>query len=203
MLVPVFGALLFVVLYTIATFLYPGGSQADAHSIGFSWANNYWCNLLNEKAINGQPNAGMPVAIAGMFVLCLTLAFFWMQLPKHFAFPKCWKRTIQIAGILSMLIGCFLFTNLNHNLVINLASFLAGIPILATCIGLYKNKWFGLFAFGLLNILLVGINNYVYYTKGMLIYLPIIQKISFASFLVWVGSINLKMYHSLKQGMPK
>jgi hypothetical protein len=194
LLTPISGIILFVGLYFVATTLYPGGSQVDSHSIGFSWANNYWCNLLNEKAINGQPNAAMPVAMAGMFVLCLSLASFWIQFPKHFAIGKFWKRTIQMAGTISMFIGFFLFTNLNHDAVTNFASFFGIIATVGTFAGLYKNKWLGLFAFGLLNVLLVGINNYVYYTKGMIIYLPVIQKITFGSFLIWIAVINLKMY---------
>ena len=36
-LTPIFGILIFVVLYIVAALLYPGGSQVDKNSIGFSW----------------------------------------------------------------------------------------------------------------------------------------------------------------------
>jgi hypothetical protein len=39
-LIPIFGTILFIVLYIVATLLYPGGSQVDKNSIGFSWMNN-------------------------------------------------------------------------------------------------------------------------------------------------------------------
>ena len=68
------------------------------------------------------------------------------------------------------------------------------VATVGTFMGLYKNKWYGLFSFGLLNILLAGLNNYLYYSKELIIYLPIIQKISFATFLIWVCSIDLKLY---------
>ena len=68
-LTPIFGTIVFVVLYIVATLLYPGGSQVDKNSIGFSWTNNYWCNLLNDNAINGQHNPAKPIAMTGMFVL--------------------------------------------------------------------------------------------------------------------------------------
>lgn len=70
MLAPILGVIIFVILYIIATLLYPGGSQIEKNAIGFSWVNNYWCNLLNESATNGQPNSAKPVAMAGMFILC-------------------------------------------------------------------------------------------------------------------------------------
>ena len=198
MLTPIFGTILFVVLYVVATLFYPGGSQADKNSIGFSWINNYWCNLLNENAINGQHNPAKPIAMTSMFVLCLTLTLFWFLFPKHINIGKFAKLTIQISGTLAMTIAFFLFTEINHDLVTNLASIFGLAATVGTFIGLYKTKWYGLFAFGLLNILLVGLNNYVYYHKGLIIYLPIIQKISFATFLLWVCCIDIKLYRMVK-----
>ncbi len=194
MLAPISGVLIFIVLYVVAAFLYPGGSQVDKNSVGFSWINNYWCNLLNENAINGQPNPAKPVAITGMFVLCLSLSFFWFILPKQIIVSKNLKLTIQVSGILAMTVSFLLFTALNHDLVTNLAASFGAIATIGTIIGLYKNKLLALFAFGLLNILLVAVNNYVYYSKGLIVYLPVIQKISFASFLIWVCCINLHLY---------
>jgi hypothetical protein len=193
-LTPLFGTILFFTLYVIATFLYPGGSQVDKNSIGFSWANNYWCNLLNEIAINGQPNPAKPVAMTGMFVLCLTLAFFWFLFPRHIKVHRKLKLLIQISGTLAMTIAFFLFTNIDHDLVTNLASIFGLIATVGTFIGLYKTKCFRLFAFGLLNILFVGLNNYVYYTKGLIVYLPVMQKITFAAFLFWVCLIDINLY---------
>ena len=193
-LIPVFGTVIFVILYIVSTFLYPGGSQADKNSIGFSWVNNYWCNLLNENAINGQHNSAKPVALTGMFVLCFTLSFFWFLFPEHTTIGKIGRLVIQISGIIAMTIAFFLFTSINHDLVTNLASSFGAIAIIGTFIGLYKNKWYSLFVFGLLNILLVVLNNYFYYTTDLLIYLPVTQKITFATFLIWICCIDIKMY---------
>jgi hypothetical protein len=197
-LIPIFGSTVFVLLYIIATFYYPGGSQVDQNSIGFSWVNNYWCNLLNEIAINGQPNAAKPIAITGMLVLCLTLAYFWWLFPRHIDMNKTWKQTIQYSGAIAMFIAFFLFTNFDHDLVTNLASFFGLIAMVGTFVGLYKIKWKKIFAFGLLNIILVCLNNYIYYHIGLIIYLPFIQKISFASFLIWVCCIDLELYRLQK-----
>ena len=202
-LTPIFGIVVFVVLYVIATQLYPGGSQFDKNSIGFSWRNNYWCNLLNENAINGHHNPAKPIAMAGMFILCLTLSFFWFLFPRHNNLDKKLKLAIQISGTVAMAIAFFLFTNINHDLVTNLAAIFGAIATFGTFIGLYKTKWFGLFAFGLINIILVGLNNYVYYTKGLIIYLPVIQKISFATFLIWICCIDIKLYRQQVERQQK
>ena len=197
-LTPIFGTMFFVVLYIVATLLYPGGSQVDKNSIGFSWTNNYWCNLLNENAINGQSNPAKPIAMIGMFVLCFTLAIFWFLFSRHINIGRFTKLTIQVSGTLAMIIAFFLFTNIDHDIVINFASIFGLVATAGTFIGLYKTKWYGLFAFGLLNVLLVVLNNYVYYNKGLIIYLPIIQKISFATFLFWVCSVDINLYRRAK-----
>lgn len=197
-LAPLFGTILFIALYIVAAFFYPGGSQVDKNSAGFSWINNYWCNLLNEKAINGQDNPAKPIAMTGMFILCSTLTLFWFLFPKNINLNNSLKLTIQISGVLSMIIAFFLFTNINHDLITNLASFFGFVATVGTFIGLFKIKWYGLFIFGLFNILLVGLNNYVYYTNGLIIYLPVIQKITFAAFLSWICCIDINLYYKTR-----
>lgn len=197
-LIPIIGTIVFLLLYVVAAHLYPGGSQVNKNSIGFSWINNYWCNLLNDNAINGQPNPAKPIALTGMFVLCLTLSFFWFIFPLEIKISKNLQLTIHVAGILAMLVASFLFTDINHDLVTNLASSFGVIATIGTIIGLYKNKLFGLFAYGLLNILLVGLNNLCYYHHELIIYLPVIQKISFVTFLTWISSVTINLYHRSK-----
>lgn len=198
-LAPIFGTVLFVTLYMVAALLYPGGSQVDKNAVGFSWINNYWCSLLDENAINGQHNPAKPFAMIAMFILCLTLIFFWFLFPKHINADKNLKHVIQISGTVAMSIAFFLFTNIKHDLVTNLASFFGLIATIGVLVGLYKAKWPKLFTFGLLNILLVVLNNYVYYTKGLIVYLPVIQKISFIAFLVWICCINIHFFRMTKK----
>lgn len=197
MLLPVSGTIIFVALYIIATLLYPGGSQVDKNSVGFSWINNYWCNLLNNNAINGQHNAARPVALVAMTILSMTLAYFWYLFPRQINFPKYSRLVIQIAGAISMTIAMFLFTDL-HDMIINIASLFGFISLIGTFAGLYKIKLYNLFWLGMFNVLLVALNNYVYYSKGLIIYLPVIQKISFAFFLFWLCCINIVLYWKTK-----
>ena len=193
LLSPVLGILLFTVLYIVAALLYPGGSQADKNARGFSWINNYWCNLLNEEAINGQHNPARPVALTAMLVLCVTLTFFWFLFPRYMNFRKYGRLAMQLSGAIAMTIAMFLFTHL-HDIVIDVASVFGLVAFVGTFNGLYKSKWYGLFCFGIINLLLVALNNYLYYTKGLIIYLPVVQKITFASFLTWIGAIDLFIY---------
>ncbi len=86
-----------------------------------------------------------------------------------------------------MVIAFLLFTNLNHKFVINLALVCGLIAVAGALVALYKERWLGPFAFGLLNLLLVALNNFVYHTDGFIIYLAVVQKITFVSFLLWPG----------------
>ncbi|RYE20131.1 MAG: hypothetical protein EOP45_11555 [Sphingobacteriaceae bacterium] len=197
LLIPVLGILLFITLYVIATLLYPGGSQANIHSKGFSWLHNYWCNLLNDNAMNGQPNPAKPVALAGMATLCVSLSFFWYSLPRYLPMGKVWNTIIQATGTASMVMALFLFTSL-HDGVINIACLLGLIALTGLYSSLYKNRWYWLFGWGIFNLLLIGVNNYVYYTSGMIVYLPVVQKISFASFLGFISCICVRLYYRLQ-----
>ena len=188
------GIVVYIILYLVATTFYPDGSQVDKNSIGFSWVNNYWCNLLNEKAINGEHNAAKPFAVCAMVVLSVSLTLFWFLFARHMKIKRSLRVLIQISGMLSILLSFFLLTNSNHDLVINVASMAGLVAVIGTYIGFYKNKLHLLFSFGLLMILLIALNNYVYYTKGLIIYLPVIQKITFAIFLIWICCIDINLY---------
>jgi len=175
-LIPVIGSVIFTALYYDAASLYPGGSQADKNTSGFSWMHNYWCNLLNENAINGQVNKARHIALTAMFILCLGLSFFWIYFPKYLALHKRLTLLMQFTGVAAMLAACFLFTGINHDLVINTACFFGLIAVIIVFITLKKRKWFLLFKAGLLNIVLIALNNYCYYTKAGIVYLPLVQK---------------------------
>lgn len=200
MIVPLAGIILFICLYIIATKVYPGGSQADKNAKGFSWLDNYWCNLLNEYAMNGEPNTARPVAFAGMCVLCISLVTFWIMFPVYAGFTKRGKLTMQLSGSLAMSIGFFLFTNL-HDMIINLAMLCGLIAIAGTFAGLHKLKWRRLIGFGILNLLLVVVNNILYYGDGLLVYLPVVQKVTFLSFLLWISLIDIQLYKGTKTGI--
>jgi hypothetical protein len=180
-------------LYIISAFLYPGGSHHDSQAPGFSWVHNYWCNLLNERSLNGQHNDGRPVAIAAFAVLGLTLVSFWYIYPKLMRFDKKIRVVIQLSGFVSVTSLGFLSTSL-HDTVINIAGFFGLLSTAGIYYSVYKNKWCQLFAFGIINLLLIGVNNYLYYTGDGLNLLPVVQKITFLTCLLWISIIDVRLY---------
>ncbi|MFZ1528508.1 MAG: hypothetical protein WAT19_07155 [Ferruginibacter sp.] len=193
---PVAGMIVFILFYLTAVFYYPGGSQADKNAAGFSWQHNYWCNLLDDNAINGMVNDSKPFAITGMVILAFSIAVFWIQVSRHADTGKTLKIFILVPGILSMILLFLLLTGINHDDATNFASAAGFIAIIATLVQLYKNKWLGLFYVGLVNMLLIVLNNYFYYQADLLPFLPLVQKISFAAFLAWFCAVSLKMYRN-------
>lgn len=187
------GICIFVLLYIVAAFLYPGGSQADKVAKTFSWFNNYWCDLLSEQAKNGEPNTARPVAIVSWLILCFSLSVFWYFLPHLFSIKVARKKIIQVCGIASMLISVFLFTQL-HDVVIHVAGALGFIAFAATFTGFYKNSMYGLFYTGLFCVALMGLNYCLMLGGSFIFYLPVVQKVTFVIVLLWILIIIRKLY---------
>ena len=203
LLVPTFGCVVFLILYGIASMYYPGGSQLNKESVGFSWIDNYWCNLLNDQAINGYHNPAKPIALTGLIILGISFVWFWYIFPKYMKMGMTARLFVLVNGSVSMIIALLLVSNINHDLVINLASIFGLMATAGIFVGLYKAKWFGLFVFGLVNIILVGLNNYFYYMGDLIRYLPIVQKITFLGFIVWFCLINISVYYQdVDRGIP-
>jgi hypothetical protein len=190
--IPLAGICIFIVLYIIAATVYDGGNQLDQNSKGFSILHNYWCDLLNDKAQNGKPNASRPLAISGMIIICTSLIFFWYYLPEAFNTDKFKKATIRIPGIISMITGMLIFTDL-HDDAITCSGFFGGIAFIATCFGLYKSKWYKIFWLGILCLLLGVITFTIYKTREGLLILPMIQKITLLLCLTWVAIITVQV----------
>jgi hypothetical protein len=197
LLVPAAGSVIFILLYILATLLYPGGSQAEKAARGFSWQHNYWCNLLHEKGVNGEPSFSPMIALPAMGVLCVTMATFAYLFPMQVGFSRRVRVSLQIAGIASMVVTFFLYTEL-HDWVINVASALGLVGAVGTMVGLWMLKWRGLFWMGVFNIMLVVLNNVLYYNSSLTYALPVVQKITFFSFLLWISIISIALYYKGK-----
>lgn len=179
----------FPLLFIYAASLYSGGSQANLDAVGYDWVNNYWCNLLNVNAMNGKLNLARPYAISALVLLCISMATFFYNFPKHLPIDPFWNKTIQITGFLSMLAATFIFTDY-HDLMTIIASLFGLFTLIGLVLGLYKNKKSGFIKTALLCIVLLGANNYIYYTQYFLTYLPLLQKVTFGVVLIWIFCLN-------------
>jgi hypothetical protein len=191
-----YGILIFVILYLFSASLYPGGSQANINSEGFDWINNYWCNLTNIKSINGHNNPARPYAISAMVILCLSLLIFFLQFSKVVAKSQTWKIIIKIAGPVSMVLGIFIFTE-HHDLLTILSSIFGLLAVIGIIFEIFKSEMNRYKLTGLACILLLGLNNYIYYSGDLIELLPLIQKITFLMVLSWIIGLNFKILNNL------
>ncbi len=191
-LLPTFGISIFIGLFFYSASLYPGGSQADVNSVGFDWLNNFWCNLMLENGLNGQKNPARPIAILAIIVLCSSMTIFFFQFANHYVKKRGLKIIIKISGALAMLGAVFIFTRY-HDIMTTTLSVFGALVLIGIIRTLHKRKLTFFKISGIVCIVLIGINNLMYYNENLIKYLPIIQKMNFILVLAWTIGLNLKM----------
>jgi hypothetical protein len=198
-LIPIGGIAVFVSMYILAAMVYPGGSYANTNGEGFSILNNYWCELMDPYAKNGQWNPARPIAVSAMAILCLSLTFFWYFLPLAFSAPVFRRFLVQYAGIASMLIAPFVFTN-SHDAVVMSAGVFGSVAFTAALVELYLNGAAPLFRLGVVALAMVLICYYIFRTELFVDALPLLQKFAFILCLTWFGwtsrYVHLRLYQA-------
>jgi hypothetical protein len=176
---------LFVVAYFAAAAGYPGGSRLDPQHVGYAHLGNFWCDLLDVTAYNGQPNAGRAIALAATWLLPLTLLPLWFRL-RHL-----WPRTaparwiVPAFGTLAMLAMVGVTTRY-HDAAINFGALTAGIALGALLWRLYTARLRALLLSGTLAVA-AGACDYAAYIGGApAALLPGLQKLAGAALLLWL-----------------
>ncbi|HHH11944.1 MAG TPA: hypothetical protein ENK23_07725, partial [Sorangium sp.] len=96
----------FVGCYAIAIALYPGGSWFDRHASGHSLARNFLCDLMQARALNGEPAVvGSLLARLGVVAMLLALAAFYSLVARLEGPPTHAGRITQGAGWLACVMG--------------------------------------------------------------------------------------------------
>ena len=190
--IPLIGILCFIGLYIYSSSLYPGGSQADVNHLGFDWVHNYWCNLMNEEGMNGQANPARPFSILAMTILCFSLMVFFIQFSREVVTKRFWKLTIQLSGVISMIFATLIFTKY-HDLMTTLSSIFGLLVVIGIIREVYKSEMRTYKISGIFCILLLALNNYIYYSEQFIEHLPLIQKVTFAFVLIWIIGLNYKL----------
>jgi len=178
------GIVISITLLLVAAFYYPGGSQYDKNSIGYDWKNNYISNLFGEKAVNGASNTSRFWAIGGMIFLSASLAIFFIEFSKKIP-ARGAAKIIQYFGVGAMLFTFLIATPL-HDKMITIASIMTLISIFYITVFVFKSR-LHLFKFLCTVCLLVFYCSlYLYYSGTYLKFLPIMQKITFASAVILI-----------------
>jgi len=189
-LLPSMGIGLFVLVYVYASGLYPGGSPINPNSAGFDWVNNYWCNLVNARAINGLPNPARPFALGATAILCASLGVFFWQFAELMMPEGYWKGIVKYCGVLTMVLAMCIFTPL-HDSMIAVASLAALLLLLGIAQSIHASDLLMYKLLGLLVGFLLILCNVLYYTEIGINWLPLLQKLTCIVVLIWVMGLNI------------
>lgn len=182
----------FVVGYLLAASRYPGGSWAFPGQGGFSWRHNYLCDLLDTRAVNGTLNAGRYWARGALMALCSALLLLWYHLPRLTGGPG-WSRSLMRVFGMAALVTTFFLSAGTHDLTVYIAGGLGTLAIALAVFGLWKGGRRALAVLGAWCFLIFLLNYAIYETGSFLRALPLIQKVTFSSFLIWMAGMNLAL----------
>ena len=177
------GIIISISLILVATMVYPGGSMFDKNSTGFSWKKNFISNLFSAKAINGADNASRIWADAGMIFLSASFALFFVNFSKKIP-VKSASRIIKYMGAAGMLFTFLIVTPL-HDIMVTISVILFLVSIFYITVFILMSR-LHLFKFVCVIGLLIIYYTLYLYGSGNFVYLPITQKITFASKVILI-----------------
>jgi hypothetical protein len=175
----------FFVLYAVAALLYPGGSYDDKTRPGFSVVHNYFCDLLDAKALNGEPNAGRIFGLVAMALVVPTLALFWHTVVVLFPEQRAHRTATRIAGSVSAAATLLLLTPF-HDSAVEIGGGFGLVAFFAVLFALPRSQHGLLFLGGLAAAAVSSACFFIWRTGIGLPLLAGLQKLAFALFLAWV-----------------
>jgi len=107
-----------------------------------------------------------------------------MLVPEKLHLSLRGKKMIQWTGTISILVS-FLLLSKFHDEAIQAGSLFGIIALLGIITGMFKAGKRLLFLLGIFATLMGTLNFVMYYASTGMNYLPVIQKIAFAAFLIW------------------
>lgn len=196
MLFPLAGIGLFAFFYALSALNYPGGSWNFTDRTGFSFWHNYLCDLLDDYAINGEVNTARFFARAALGILCISLFLIWFSLPKLFTIKSINLTIMRLSGLLSLVVTLFLASG-THDLILRIAGIFGGVAVITCLVELYKIRYYKLLKLGVFCLIVFFVNYFIYETSYYIKILPVLQKITFISFIVWFVCLDIQLYRKL------
>ena len=193
LILPLTGMLLFLFLTAVSACIYPGGSYTFPDSKAFSLSHNYLCDLLDSRAIRGGRNPGSRFARWGLGALCAGVIYLWYHLPGLFTMGPKGKAWLRWSGILALGSLAFLGSD-THDPVVRIAGVLGVLAMGILLAALFREGLGGLFAMGLAAQLLLLLNITMYETDWQRTWLPLVQKVTLAIYLLWFLFLSRQGY---------
>ncbi len=190
LLSPTLGMILFVLLYYIATLLYPGGSYFHTDLTSFSWQENYWCDLLKNPTLSNKNNPATAVAEFAMIIAMFSISLFWIN-STYLYKNKQYNLVIQLSGSMGSISLLLLMVRGFHDIGLIVAGSLSLCAITITLYKLFKERKYLLFITGLVSILISVLSYTLYFSGSYITAIPIIQKVNFLIIILWIILMNI------------
>ncbi len=195
---------LFLLFYGVAAWYYPGGSWNDPGQVGFSWRHNYLCDLLDTRAVNGMMNAGRYWARMSLGFLCLGMMVLWYRLPLLVGGRTWFRFLLRYSGLAALGTMAFLRAG-THDLTVRIGGVLGLLALGSLLLGLWRRHYRALGLMGVWCLGCFSLNYAIYETGEYLGALPLIQKITFSSFLLWFAWVHTRIWREdarKSEGLP-
>ena len=185
---------IFLVVFTIAAYNYPGGSSNLPEYNGYSFFHNFLCDVMKPVTQTGVINKARPLAIVSHLILSFTMISFFYLLPELFSFSNKNTKLTRAFGMLTMTVFIFMYTPY-HDSIVTATAILGTVALIPFLIELPKYPNIGMknlakVCFGLSVIVFL-----IFVSKIGFYYLPFIQKIAFVldgSWVIWVSLTVIK-----------
>ena len=184
------GIFAFLLLFYYSTLLYPGGSTVYPDKTGYDWLYNFWCDLLEPYAVNGDLNEAYSLAVFSMVLINISLTFFFIRFAKEAIHSTWGKLIVGASGTLSMFFCSLVFTEF-HNYMIYSSSLFGGIAGIGVITVLFLNRKRKLLFFAFLSLFLLIANVYLFYLQEYQTFTPSIEKASVFIVLIWFFLMDL------------
>jgi hypothetical protein len=192
--IPIYGMGAYIIIFTTAAILYPGGSVNYPNASGYSFFHNFLCDAMLPITPNGVENTARTLAVISHLVLSFTMIVFFYILPEIFSVHNRNTKMIRWFGMLTMSIFIFMYTPY-HDYIVTVTGILGTFALLPFFIELYrysdkrlKRLAYVCYAFSIVVF-------FVFETKLGYFYLPFLQKITFfldAWWVIWISLIVVR-----------
>lgn len=177
------GITISILLIIVAALNYPGGTDQDINTIGFSWTKNFISNLFKEKALNGSVNDSRYWAISSMFFYSFSCAIFFHNFSKKID-NKIASNFIKYGGVLTMPFTFFIVTPY-HDLMLAISNFLFWACIICITVYLLKSRLNFFKIYAIMCLLVYYYATYLYTTKDWDT-LAVVQKLNNISVVILI-----------------
>ena len=198
---PIIGLGLYLLVFSVATQFYPGGSFNLPQASGYSFFHNFLCDVMDPITKNGVLNPARFLAVLSHLILSFAMICFFYVLPEIFEQRNRNFYLVRYVGMFTMAVFIFMYTS-QHDLVVTLIGILGTIALIPFFLELkdYSNKRLKQLAW--LCFILSILVFFIFETKLGFYYLPFIQKIAFGLdgwWVIWVSVIVKRKNRMLVQ----